>query len=114
MMKSCMKCRHFSMIRLESICRKTGKTVSPLLEQPCFEEMASIEINPQTPTAMEEKPKTKVCKNCGHERSLDQFAPHARSKDGLQAVCKTCASQARKGRRISRHPSENEGNCPPP
>ena len=114
MMKPCSKCRHYSFVGLESTCRKTHKTVGPLQEHPCFEEKASIEINPQTTTAMEEKPKTKVCKNCGHELPLDKFGPHPRSKDGLQAVCRTCASQARKGRRISRHPSENEENCPPP
>ena len=92
MMKPCSKCRHYSFVGLESTCRKTHKTVGPLQEHPCFEEKASIEINPQTTTAMEEKPKTKVCKNCGHELPIDQFGPHPRSKDGLQAVCRTCAS----------------------
>lgn len=114
MMKPCRMCRHYSFVGLESTCRKTRKTVGALWERPCFEEKEPISINPQTTTAMEEKPKTKVCKSCGHELPVDQFGPHPRSKDGLQAVCRTCASQARKGRRISRHPSENEEIAPPP
>ena len=116
MMKPCMKCRHFSMVRLETVCRKTGKTVSPLLEQPCFEEMAQItEINPQNTTAMSETPKTKVCKSCGQELPVEQFGRHAKSRDGFQSVCMTCASQARKGRRpVRKAPLKSEEICPPP
>lgn len=115
MMKPCMKCRHFSMVRLETVCRKTGKIVSPLLEQPCFEEMPGINNNqPQNTTAMSETPKTKVCKSCRRELPVEQFGRHAKSRDGFQSVCMTCASQARKGRRPVREASpKNEENCPP-
>ena len=113
MMKPCRQCRHYSFVGFESVCMKTHKSVGPLHEKPCYEPL-EVYVKPLNTTAMEENQKTKVCKSCGHELPIDQFGPHPRAKDGLQSVCRTCASQARKGRRIVRVAAETQGGIPTP
>lgn len=39
---------------------------------------------------MENEEKKKVCKECGRELPLSEFARHDKSKDGHMSVCKEC------------------------
>ena len=51
----------------------------------------------------ENKPKTKVCNCCGRELPVDQFGKHAKTKDGLQPICKECRSKKSKAARVKKH-----------
>ena len=42
-------------------------------------------------------PTTKVCKQCGRELPAEAFGRHARSRDGLQPICKECRSKIETG-----------------
>lgn len=42
---------------------------------------------------MENEVKTKVCKKCGRELSLDQFHMNDNCKDGHVGTCKKCKSE---------------------
>lgn len=79
------------MRRLEPLCTKTGRATGFLQEKDCFEP------NPMT-TKMEEvkKAQTKVCKECGRELPVEMFGRHAKTKDGLQPLCKDCRSRKTK------------------
>ena len=44
----------------------------------------------ETPTTMEEKTTTKVCKECGRELPLDAFM---RNPHGVTSICKECAEK---------------------
>lgn len=43
----------------------------------------------------EKTPTTKVCKTCGRELPIEQFAMNVKSKDGHLHVCKECNFKAR-------------------
>jgi len=45
-----------------------------------------------TPDKRSETSATKPCKNCGVEKTLDQFSPQKRGKLGRCAWCKPCRS----------------------
>lgn len=72
------------MFRLEPLCSKTGKPTGYLTEKKCFQPIETM--------TEEENPQTKVCKECGRELSVEQFGRHAKTKDGLQPLCKDCRS----------------------
>lgn len=78
------------MFRMEPRCTRTGRATGFLQEKECFE--------PKKLTKMEEvkKPQTKVCKECGRELPVEMFGRHARTKDGLQPLCKECRSRKTK------------------
>lgn len=97
----CGKCKWYTMFKLEPRCTKTGKPTGYLQEKDCFEPIltySNLDI-------MEEKKsvQTKVCKKCGRELPVDQFGKHARTKDGLQPLCKDCRSAAVKGKTLHKH-----------
>lgn len=59
-------------------------------------------INIMEPTELNkpaEAPKTKVCSRCGRELPISDFGRHARTKDGLQPMCRECRSKAAQGPR---------------
>lgn len=63
--------------------------------------METVELKPA------EAPKTKVCKRCGRELPESAFGRHAKTKDGLQLICRECKSKAAQGPR-------NDGSEPIP
>ena len=40
----------------------------------------------------------KICNKCKIEKSLDQFSPRIKGKDGVNSVCKECCTKEMKGR----------------
>lgn len=53
---------------------------------------------------MEEKnTQTKVCNCCGRELPVDQFGKHAKTKDGLQPICKECRSKKSKAAHVKKN-----------
>lgn len=51
----------------------------------------------------ENKPQTKVCNCCGRELPVDQFGKHAKTKDGLQPICKECRSKKSKAAHVKKN-----------
>lgn len=49
------------------------------------------------------KQQTKVCKRCGRELPVDQFGKHAKTKDGLQPICKECRSKKSKAAHVKKN-----------
>lgn len=71
-------------------------------------------INIMEPTELNkpaEAPKTKVCPRCGRELPISDFGRHARTKDGLQPICRECRSKAGMERPLR---ARNDGSEPIP
>lgn len=51
----------------------------------------------------------KICRKCGKEKSLDDFSPNNRVKDGRQSYCKSCYSTLSGAARERRKQSDPEG-----
>ena len=101
MNKICGHCRQYTPRPYnEDICAKTGKVVGYLWQKECFNPKETINMNE------EKKEPTKVCSKCGRELPLSAFGKHAKTKDGLQAMCHECKSEAHKLRRYINKPSE--------
>lgn len=49
---------------------------------------------------------TKECRKCKLEKSLEDFSPNKRARDGLQYSCKVCGNKATRKRRL-----ETNGLC---
>ena len=72
---------------VESVKREYDKPIINIIMEP-------TELNKPA-----EAPKTKVCNRCGRELPTSDFGRHARTKDGLQPICKECRSKAAQGPR---------------
>ena len=94
---TCGDCGHYLRHRLEENCdRPCGGSTGPL--RPACRRRVKRETTPKTNTTMEKTtPTTKVCKQCGRELPAEAFGRHARSRDGLQHICKECRSKIETG-----------------
>lgn len=94
-MRTCSQCYYYL---TPGQCMKHHRVVSALRnadELNCWKDR-----NEETPTTMEEKtPTTKVCKECGRELPLEQFAknPH-----GYTSLCKECM-KAKQSKGVKAH-----------
>lgn len=92
----CGKCVWYSFLKLESICRKTGKEVAYFANRECFttdKYMDMEENNNAKPVA---ETGTQVCKECGRTLPLEDF--QRRRNGNVDNVCKACrAEKARIG-----------------
>lgn len=92
----CGKCAWYSFLKLESICRKTGKEVAYFANRECFttdKDMDMEENNNAQPVA---ETGTQVCKECGRTLPLEDF--QRRRNGNVDNVCKACrAEKARIG-----------------
>ena len=93
-MRTCSQCYHYI---TPGQCMKHRRVVSSLRnadDLPCFTDY-------EIPTTMEENktPTTKVCKECGRELPLEQFAknPH-----GYTSLCKECM-KAKQSKGVKAH-----------
>lgn len=97
-MNCCGNCVHFTHNNLHGfVCNKTMKPAGYLQEKKCFEPKKMKETN---------TPQTKVCKRCGRKLPAEAFGRHARTKDGLQPVCRECRSKQQKAALKKEEPEE--------
>ena len=92
-------CGHCASFRTsDGWCRPRGQYVNALAEKDCFtprddsEAPEPAERPRKTPKVrqMAEPPKTRICKRCGVEKPIGQFARHRKARDGYSCTCKEC------------------------
>lgn len=91
----CGKCAWYSFLKIESICRRTGKEVAYFANRECFttDKDMDMEENNAQPVA---ETGTRVCKECGRTLPLEEF--QRRRNGNVDNVCKACrAEKARIG-----------------
>ena len=75
----------------------TRRVERPYFAEACKYAEPKQKEQPKTINTMNEEKKTttKVCKTCGRELPIEQFAANVKSKDGHLGVCKECNFKAR-------------------
>ena len=100
-MNTCGDCKHIKAdLFSKFVCTKTGRPAGLLQSKDCFTpkdtkmETEYIKKTDDTFTTDTEKVKTKVCKRCGKELPIHEFARNARAADGHQVYCRECQKAA--------------------
>ena len=100
-MNICGDCSEYRVLNNgQNYCHKTKKVTGYLQQKECFTpkdtkmETEYIKKTDDTFTTDTENVKTKVCKRCGKELPLHEFARHARAADGHQVYCRECQKAA--------------------
>ena len=100
-MNICGDCSEYRVLNNgQNYCHKTKKVTGYLQQKECFTpkdtkmETEYIKKTDDTFTTDTEQVKTKVCKRCGKDLPIHEFARHARAADGHQVYCRECQKAA--------------------
>ena len=101
-MEICGNCKHWICYALTGTCWCAFvKKDKAYFAEPC--EHYEITHKKKTKENMETTnttPQTKVCKSCGRELPLEQFAKSVKSTDGYQSMCRECMSARIKAKKV--------------
>lgn len=87
----CGKCAWYSFLKLESICRKTGKEVAYFATRECFTTEKDTTMDEEKNAKPVAETGTQVCKECGRTLPLEEFQRRRNGK--IDTVCKACRAE---------------------
>lgn len=87
----CGKCAWYSFLKLESICRRTGKEVAYFANRECFTIDKDMDMEENTNAQPVAETGTQVCKECGRTLPLEDFQRRRYGK--RDKVCKACRAE---------------------
>lgn len=87
----CGKCAWYSFLKLESICRKTGREVAFFATRECFTTEKDTTMEEEKNAQPVAETGTQVCKECGRTLPLEDFQRRRNGK--IDTVCKACRAE---------------------